>query len=502
MKQVETRRAFLAGIYKDLDHIAVASSVPKWPHAKETLDTFSKMLFTYMGANQDAVQPPRMAVLSAAWLGLALGEALNRPVWHEQVWGHFGDSVRAAVNQYQAVSDRGGYDDQSQLRAFAEREKREVYRFWYTANKLGWMMLSILAYSPSFRTAARTLDTDTWGGLFVDIDYLSASIEMFAKSRGIDWESVLATAPFSADKFDVYEIMSNYDMKFSHPHEYFLPLHGIPMRLAFEGRQQENVGECIFDQELFNSDKPENWPAELDWPCDPTKIPAETIICPGCKRQQCTTCWPRRCFDPLVEIIEFPERGRGVRALERIPENTILGEYVGLILPWDQQDDTVYNLEITVRGIVAGALCAKRFGNWTRYINHSCEYNTVFQTGWFGGRQRAVVVSTRVIEPFSEISIDYGSDYWTDQRFCLCKADTCRYSTVEDVKKHRTIPLSPKKKPSRPGPGPGPRRSPRPYPPHPRSPHSSFPTQQRNSGFGGWRGHYDDDDDEMDTTSG
>ena len=468
MKQAETRRAFLAGIYKDLDHIAVANSVPQWPHASVTMDPFKKMLFTYLSAKKDAFQPPRMAVLSAAWLGLALSDASNRPVWYRDTWGDFGDSVEVAMNAFRPDSVRG---DPSQLRAFAGREKREVYRFWYTAHKLGWMMLSILAYSPSFRTAARTLDTDTWGGLCVDLDYLSASIEMFAKSRGIDWASVLATAPFSTDKFGVFEILSNYDMNFSHPHEFFLPLHGIPTRLGFEGQQQENVSESIFDPGPFvNANQPKGWPAGLAWPCDPRTVPDQSILCPGCKAKDCLTCWPSRCFDPLVEIIEFPKRGRGVRALERIPENTILGEYVGVIVPWNQEDDTVYNLEITVRGVVAGNVSAKRFGNWTRYINHSCEYNTAFQTGFFSGQQRTVVVSRRVIEPFHEISIDYGSGYWTEERLCLCGTESCQYSTVDDVRTARFLPPAPPKKYSRPLPRLRRPRSPSPSPPPPPPP--------------------------------
>ena len=42
---------------------------------------------------------------------------------------------------------------------------------------------------------------------------------------------------------------------------------------------------------------------------------------------------------------------------------------------------------------------------------------------------RCVVVCDRPIEPFEEITIDYGSDYFGEKsgRVCLCGEATCRY---------------------------------------------------------------------------
>lgn len=50
-------------------------------------------------------------------------------------------------------------------------------------------------------------------------------------------------------------------------------------------------------------------------------------------------------------------------------------------------------------------------GNFTRFINHSCEPNSQFERFIWLGKQRIVLVS-KGIEAGEEVTVDYGETYW------------------------------------------------------------------------------------------
>ncbi len=70
------------------------------------------------------------------------------------------------------------------------------------------------------------------------------------------------------------------------------------------------------------------------------------------------------------------------------------------------------------------AISAKRYGNWTRFINHSCEAGTRFSVVRVGDRWRSVVRATRDVEVFEEVTVDYGEGYWRGKR-CECGSEGC-----------------------------------------------------------------------------
>lgn len=73
-------------------------------------------------------------------------------------------------------------------------------------------------------------------------------------------------------------------------------------------------------------------------------------------------------------------------------------------------------------------ISAKRYGNWTRFINHSCDSSTVFRLRTIGGRERVMVEAVRDIDVFEEVSVDYGAKYWGNGRFCECGLEGCAFS--------------------------------------------------------------------------
>ena len=117
-----------------------------------------------------------------------------------------------------------------------------------------------------------------------------------------------------------------------------------------------------------------------------------------------------------------------MRALQRIPKKAILAEYLGEVYPWNYSEDPIYALDFSLPGTqpeeVIASISSKRYGNWTRFINHSCDSSTKFTVVTVGGRHTSVVQAVRDIEMFEEVTIDYGDGYWK-QRVCECGAEEC-----------------------------------------------------------------------------
>lgn len=87
---------------------------------------------------------------------------------------------------------------------------------------------------------------------------------------------------------------------------------------------------------------------------------------------------------------------------------------------------------------------AKFYGNFTRFINHSCEPNvigirtfTVHQDDRF---PHISFFTNRNIQAGTELTLNYGDSYWLvkckrDQVFCLCKRSKCKFNK-------KTLPIT------------------------------------------------------------
>ena len=73
-------------------------------------------------------------------------------------------------------------------------------------------------------------------------------------------------------------------------------------------------------------------------------------------------------------------------------------------------------------------------GNWTRYINHSCDPNTEFVTVNIGMRTTPLIKTTRNIEFGEDITVNYGPDFLANLKIaCRCGLSTClKWNPVEE----------------------------------------------------------------------
>jgi SET domain-containing protein len=137
----------------------------------------------------------------------------------------------------------------------------------------------------------------------------------------------------------------------------------------------------------------------------------------------------------LVELIQYPIKGAGIRALASFKAGAVLGEYLGEVVPNGRKcTDDIYALSqvgfqaMSSTGIPnpkpLATTTSAYLGNWTRFINHHCEANCVFVPVMVDDRVTTVVEATQDISIFDEITVNYGPQYWR-QRFCYCGSKNC-----------------------------------------------------------------------------
>ncbi|KAJ2965460.1 hypothetical protein NUW58_g10882 [Xylaria curta] len=133
----------------------------------------------------------------------------------------------------------------------------------------------------------------------------------------------------------------------------------------------------------------------------------------------CATLTP-----PPVQIFRTPNgRNNGLMALCAFERGAAVGEFVGVITKGLQDVDVMEN----TTGSTRYQIWQGRQGNFTRFVNHSCNANAQYQRFTWLGTQRIILVS-KGIEAGTEITVDYSDKYWKGlDKKCLCGEKSCRY---------------------------------------------------------------------------
>ncbi|KAL8894009.1 MAG: hypothetical protein Q9192_004710 [Flavoplaca navasiana] len=307
----------------------------------------------------------------------------------------------------------------------------------------GWMIFSILAHSESFRNACRTFDTPLWDQLMHDIGQNHVSLELFFKVRGLDWVTPLRSITHLIPEQELQSYLRLQAKRelpnvfFQSPHSYVVPGEdGVLQRPHYQSILHLTISSNTYDTNAF---------AE-----DPSTRIQNDGTCENCGRRFCD-CEPLACdriTRPLTELIHCSaEKGIGVRTLQRINAGDVLDEYVGQLKRATTVADQTYAMEL--EGLPAGhqsrndndpiLIDAQVYGNWTRYINASCNPSLKFVPARIGGKHRVMVVAIRDINTFEELTIGYGDDYWlgSDTKMCECYEETCRHATMAQKEKAR-----------------------------------------------------------------
>ncbi|KAK4554901.1 hypothetical protein LTR86_008049 [Recurvomyces mirabilis] len=218
-----------------------------------------------------------------------------------------------------------------------------------------------------------------------------------------------------------------------HPHDHVVcgaSNEAIPLPITYHQWDKhfayEHLDESMIDEEVWGE-------------YDPRLVTMDTSN--GHKCQQChepqsddprdnrCQCYPNlyggtKAGATPVQVYRTPNgKNNGLLACCAFEPGSAVGEFVGQITSGLQNMDVmVGQTDKAVYQIWQG-----RKGNFTRFVNHSCQPNSQYERFVWLGTQRIVLMSMG-IEAGKEITVDYSESYWKNlDKVCLCGHEKCRY---------------------------------------------------------------------------
>jgi len=165
----------------------------------------------------------------------------------------------------------------------------------------------------------------------------------------------------------------------------------------------------------------------------------------------CKTCSCINCGNNAIESgVQYPvgvyfvseSMGFDLRSEVHIPRGAYVGHYAGELLTYqtalDLDDDSfLFELPCPVKSKEdALFINAKLFGNFCRFINHSCNPNlTVIEIKRNDRKNVSNIAfyANSDIDEGYQLTFDYGDDYWKNllKKFnCRCNYEKCKYSNI------------------------------------------------------------------------
>ena len=249
---------------------------------------------------------------------------------------------------------------------------------------------------------------------------LRSRFEVAADTLQPQWRQTLALVGVSTRR--IYR---------GHPHDWVVSKKDDPVPLAWTYRHLEHpfafehIRKSLIDEEAWGTYDPrrlENGPHYLCTLC--SKPQSELAVKNEC---ECFADLFGRSAPPLNPVQVFgTEDGRnnGLMACCTFERGAPIGELVGLITK-DLEDVDVMQCQGAAG--VEYQIYQGHVGNYTRFINHSCNPNSQLEQFVWLGIQRTIVVS-KGIAAGKEITVDYSGRYWRSlSKTCLCGEACCRY---------------------------------------------------------------------------
>lgn len=183
--------------------------------------------------------------------------------------------------------------------------------------------------------------------------------------------------------------------------------------------------------------------------CSEMKTLDKTPLC--CVGKNCSN----RVFQKkeYADAIVFKEgkMGMGLKAASQIPKGKLVIEYMGEIIDEEemirrmvnQRTLTPFDKDYYIMDLGDGLFVDGKFqGNYSRFINHSCDPNCELQRWTINGRTRIGIFSVRDIEAGESFSYDYRFDTQEEEVFkCYCGTAKCRGSMAPE-KKNKLVELA------------------------------------------------------------
>ena len=306
--------------------------------------------------------------------------------------------------------------------AVSEKELRNKMAIWKGYHEIkeaaGWAAL-VFAGAGIYRFCKYRIGFDI--DAMSKLSNLRPRLEVAADTLQPQWRELLAFVGESTQR--------RYH---GHPHDWTIHRRGgEPKPLASTYQQRDpnfsfqHISESIIDHQKWGYWDPRHVVVASSYTCNEChKVQSNTI-----ENNQCE-CFPdlygaNARSPPQIQVFQTEDgRNNGVLACCAFARGTAMGEFVGLITK---------DLEnIDVMQAQAGQnppyqIFQGRQGNYTRFVNHSCQPNCQFHLFTWLGIERIIIVSKGLLAG-AEITVDYSSRYWRHlDKQCLCGEARCRY---------------------------------------------------------------------------
>lgn len=313
-------------------------------------------------------------------------------------------------------------------------------------NETSWKMFAICAHSEAFQVASGNLKEENWLGLKELIKRNSRSLEVFARSRKLEWRGcLLVYSHYNLPGLEA-ELTPDINIAQEHPHHTVLLEDGHLRRPVFQGAAQTNIASSFWN--------PLDFPfrSYTENPSARTPGMGKCSFCGDPNNCQCTI---KSQAGDLVELFEYSGKGIGIRSLSYFKKGEWIAEYTGVLAPvspfggrtidlnktfeafelvkpapitrWPAKlIEAVYGLTQVAQDSKTGkwyspaSIFPHQFGNWTRFINHSCQPNVNFYYLVLGDRVITVIYAAQDVSIFEEITVDYGEGYWRSRPHLSC----------------------------------------------------------------------------------
>ncbi|XP_063714624.1 histone-lysine N-methyltransferase EHMT2-like [Symsagittifera roscoffensis] len=158
---------------------------------------------------------------------------------------------------------------------------------------------------------------------------------------------------------------------------------------------------------------------------------------------RCTNCgnqWASSGSEYPVGVYFVSESmGFDLRSMCTIPEGAFVGVYAGRVQDVkttceDSDDDYIFEIPCSVDEKHQLFINSKQFGNYTRFINHSCNPNLevieIKQENYVNFSNLGIFARTEIQEG-RQLALDYGDEFWKNKKKslnCRCKFENCKYA--------------------------------------------------------------------------
>jgi hypothetical protein len=271
------------------------------------------------------------------------------------------------------------------------------------------------------------MDNTEWDIILEFICREKRSIEVFARSRDLDWRGSLL--PYAGDPWPGLQeaLTPDINLATGHPHHIVQTEDGVLRQPVYPWTEEGELQPNMHGNFLHPS-----FPHRTAVASKRNDNFRECFLC------RKTTCKCEPMFVPadFIELREYAGRGVGTRALINFPKGMCLGEFNGVVRPEIPGKGDIWSMLWTVQirdedGNLSYDYPNKlvvdptRLGSWTRYSNHHCDqYNARPVPAVVGDQAFLGFITHENICVFDEVNITYGPQYW-EGRKCKCGGVGC-----------------------------------------------------------------------------